>query len=387
MKKILRAIARGLHGRLWLVRFDLWSVRGTERHSGGDLAFVYGGDEPHMNYLARVALGDTYRVQKLGRAWAWEVESAARRRAPDASLLVLEFSSDKEKTFRRLASCPTRFRIPLWLRMEVDLVSGRETPRAKQKQRNMRRCIRNYGFEAEITKDIGVLKDFYERMHLPYIKKRHGESSVIRDFPQLSAHFEAYCELLLVKTEDGPVGGVVIDYSEGIGKGLIMGVVDGSEEWLRNGLSDAIFHYKLERIKEKGSVVANLGHSRPHLKDGALQYKRKLGGFVSKKLECGYFSLCFLKESAALKSFLLQNPFVSVEEDGECHAVVFSEDAPEATPERLDPLLSEAYCEGLPRMDVYAFSGVNGHELSLLPPSGEPKTIVVRNAHKLMGSR
>jgi hypothetical protein len=340
----LREAWRRLHEMLWHCRFDAYLVSGSERTAGSPFEFFYGGDEPHARALARAALAEGYAFRPLGRLWAPLIEPTVERLAPRANFIAYEFSPTKEALVGRFLRRPPSFRMPLWLRVEIDLDRPPDDAAVKSKQRNMRRCIRSYGFEPELSNDLDDLKDFYDNMHLPYIRTRHNESSVVRSYAEIEALFMNGGELVFVLHEGRRVAGVLVDYSNGLPKGVIMGVRGGDEELLRIGVSDALFFYQFQRIKNRGFNRLSLGHARAFLRDGALEYKRKLGGRLADGTDSGYVRFAFLRRSLSLDAFLKNNPFVSLDDAGRLVAVVFAENADEAA--RAD---SAARFEGLDR--------------------------------------
>lgn len=353
----MKRIWRKLHSFLWLFRFDVWAFDGRERSTGAALAFAYAGDEPHANHLARAALADGYRARRLGRFWAWEAERKILAAGPGCAFVAYEWTEAKRRTAGRFIG-ETSFRVPLWLRVEIDLeevAGGNAGPRVKTKQRNMRRCIRNFGLEPELSTHLEDLREFYERMHLPYIRKRHGEASVIRDYAELEKRFRSHGELVFACRSGVRLGGVIIDDKDGVAKGLLLGILDGNEEYLRMGVSDAVFCFQMERMRRRGFRRAGLGHSRAFLGDGALQYKRKLGGRLCGELDSGYFSFRFLRRTPAVEAFLRANPFVTTEEGGPLRGAVFAAGRSSAfTGEDWKAIESSAFCEGLDGIDLYA---------------------------------
>ena len=336
----------------WVLKLDLWILEGREKHSGKELVIAYAGFEAHKNYLARIAFREGWQEHYLERKWLWRIRSFVRRQNPECALLIYEINKNKERFFT-----PSRLlRSPVWVRFELPLDESLLSSKARTKHKEIRRKIQKHGFTCSTSKSEADFDDFYHNMYLPLAKQRHAELSVVDDFQLFKKKFLADCELTFVHKNGETIAGGILDCSEPIYYFLSMGIRNGSREYVKMGVSEALYYFRILRSREKGCKIANLGHCRSFFKDGVFRHKLEMGAYVANEYHkpegCLYFR--FLRDTEGLREFLCENPFVALGKDKICHGIVFVQE-PLAS-EELDQALKIRDCEGLRDVFVYTFN-------------------------------
>lgn len=347
----LRTLRDFLSNRL---RLELWLLDGKEKHSGEPFVLVYaGGLERHRLYYANLSFRPEWRERSLGREWFWRVDRRAEQEAPDCSMVVYETGPEKEPLF----VFSKLLRSPVWLKFEMPVVEKELSRSAKDRRRDMERKIRKHSFTCSTTRSAEDFDYFYHRMYIPYIQNRHGEMSSIRKYELMRKEFLADCELTFLHKDGQRIAGGIVDYSKKNGRFFCRGVLDGSEEIVRMGVSDALFCFELENIRKKGGTTADLGHCRAFFNDGVFRYKIEIGASVGGGHDkpSGLLRFKPLKLTEALRSHWLRNPFVALDKDGRYHGVLFQDQAPSM--QGIDEVLDTNFCRGVDRVTIYTRDG------------------------------
>jgi hypothetical protein len=171
--------------------------------------------------------------------------------------------------------------------------------------------------------------------------------------------------LLLVKKQQEYIAGMLMGYSK---KGVYLhplGVKDGNFDYVKEGAIGALFYFPLIYSKEKGYKKVNYGLSRAFLKDGVFQFKKKRGMQVVGTSNKG-FALKTLSISAAVKGFLLNNPFLYMDDMGFNGAVFIDNEQP-LSAEEFKRIYKEYYLPGMSKLFIYRFGKVDDKTQERVP--------------------
>ena len=202
--------------------------------------------------------------------------------------------------------------IPNWIGFTLDLSMPPEDILNKYKKRdwsNYRKIVRHqYSYEA--VHDASMVDLFYHKMYLPYITSRHGDLSHTESLAYVK-NLMHYGELLLVKENNEYVGGFMMNTAMSPPMLVYMGILDGREDYIKNGLSPAMYYFAICWAKEKGHSQLDFGHCRPFFADGVLQFKKRWGMHVHRSTKV-YRALHLLpcEPHTSLSQSLLNNPFI-----------------------------------------------------------------------------
>jgi hypothetical protein len=107
---------------------------------------------------------------------------------------------------------------------------------------------------------------------------------------------------------------------------MVMGLLDGKDEYRRHGVIGAIYYFAIIEGEKKGLHYIDVGGSHPFLTDSLTKYKMGLGAeFVTDDNpmdQCPGHWLGVNKNSAAAMDFISNNSFICLNKE---HRVVRSE--------------------------------------------------------------
>ena len=354
-------VSRPLAGFRWLraIRLEVWRVEGEERNSGLPLTILYavGGEYQNKNYVLQLIFGESYRQRRLGRYWLSNVAKAIP--ASGCSLIVAEVCQSHLK----FAGLSHWFLIPTWVFGEVDL--PRDAKATEKVSGDLRR-IRRHALRCEVTRDPKQFDDFYYNMYVPYISRTFGDCADVSPYKRMRAQFR-YCDLLLVKNQEQSIAGqLVMNFKAGTCLGN-MGIRDGNREYVKDGAGCALYHFGLQYLQDKGCKTAWLGWSRPFLRDGVLQFKKKWSQRIVDSNDNG-FALGVAAYTPAVKAFLLNNPFI-FKRRGQFHAAVFVDGDRPLSSADIEQVDKDYFHDGLSCLYIYVIRPDNVAMPSPIPPS------------------
>jgi hypothetical protein len=305
-----------------LLRANQWILRGQELNARQDLCIVFTGIEENKNYLADLAFGKSRQEERTGKKWIWQAITADRKCQVDC-LRVTEVP----RVLRSFLKKKYDFYVPCWINEEVDIENNTALSGGLKKiphslHSDMLR-VQKSGLCFEITHEHSHFDDFYYNMYLPFIAKRHGGKAIYLGYTNIKDSFKKGA-LLLVKKGEVSIAGGVIGITKNTGTTHALGVKNGSLEYVRMGALVALYYYSFVYLQNKGCKKINLGDSRPFLKDGVLNYKKKWNIQIVGQTHTGLL-LSFFPASKGIRSFLLNNPFVYADETG-LNGAFFSDD-------------------------------------------------------------
>lgn len=346
---------------LSVLRVDFWILQGNEMTSKQKLDILYAGNEENRHFLTTLAFDSSFTETYVGKAWLWNIPEILKEKAPRNSIVIAEVP----KTFRKSFKKRNYLYIPSWVDGEVDAFSATKSDSLLT---DLRRIKRNK-LSFEVTHDLNQFHNFYYKMHLPYIKEAFGNKAVILGYEFMKSEFGKhglYNDLLLVKKQQEYVAGMLMGYSK---KGVYLhplGVKDGNFDYVKEGAIGALFYFPLIYSKEKGYKKVNFGLTRAFLKDGVFQFKKKRGMQVIGTSNKG-FALKPLSLSTAVKGFLVNNPFLYMDETG-FKGAVFIDNHQSLSEEDVGRIYKDYYLPGMSKLFIYRFGKVDDKTQERVPP-------------------
>jgi hypothetical protein len=336
----------------------LWAAEGDERYSGEPMCVLCALHNQGKNYWLKLIFADGYRERRLGKHWLWNVSKAITKAAPNASL-ILTWSCEWNLRFARSKDW---FLVPDWVYGEVALPRDKE---ALRKVSGDLRRIRTHGLTYEITRDPRQFDDFYYNMHVPHVTRTFGDYAYVLPYEVLREEFQ-HSDLILIKNGEGSIAGQLIWYVSAGPFLESMGIRDGNHEHVKNGASCALYHFAFQYLEEKGFRKAIVGWSKPLLHNGILRFKRKWSQTITGSRTWG-FGLSVLAHTAAVKSFLCNNPFIFKQHNA-LHAAVFFDSDHFPSPEQIAQLDKDYFHAGLSRLVIYCWKPEYAAMRSAIPP-------------------
>jgi len=297
------------------LRTDVW-ILSLDDPTQDQMSIIYAGREINKNYLASLAFASSCREIHVGRIWLWNLFRTIKNKSHNCSLAALEINTVFYRMFRNTRS----YFIPLWLYGEVDISTCIKSDSIKS---DIRR-IRKHNLTFELANEQYEFDNFYNDQYLPYISRAHEDRAFILTYNEMKRDFNK-CELLLIRKEKEKIGGILINYKYDVPRLWSIGVKDGNTALLKIGVIGALYYFAVEHLKQKGYKKVHFGSSRAFLKDGVLQYKKKWNVNITGSTKSG-FMIKPLSSSKSIKKFLINNPFIYVDQNRYSGAIFVVED-------------------------------------------------------------
>ena len=208
--------------------------------------------------------------------------------------------------------------------------------RFRKSVRHELRLTRKHGYQYEVSYDDRDFETFYRRMYLPTMKLRHGALASPMSFNRAYQHFR-HGLLFFVKRDGQRVCGSVCYLDDDTVHFMILGVLDGSQELMREGAVGALYCLRVQWANERGYKAVNFLGSDPFPGDSLFRFKRKWGTAVSvpphlhRQIWIG-----IRRNTPAVARFLKENPFIVVDGDGDLHGHIVVDDSRDVTPETVE---------------------------------------------------
>lgn len=301
----LRAIVRAVRGWLGRYRPQAWRLEGCERESGVPLCFVFAGQLENKNYIVHLAFGGRHKEQLLGRRWLWHLlprDDVRASRLADVRIVNLPSA-----VLRRLHG-RFRYLVPCWVGGEIEFARVTERlSRSRNAKEDLRR-MRTRDMSYSVTRDRAAFEHFYTEMYVPYVRNVYGDRAFLMTREDMLSRL-GHSELFAAQVRGVTLAAQIILYEAGRLRAWSIGVKDGDRANLKTGVMKALDYFMFDYLAQKGYGAVHTGASRPFLRDGALQYKKRLGLGITDYDERG-FALAFSTDSAGARAFLLANPFI-----------------------------------------------------------------------------
>jgi hypothetical protein len=187
------------------------------------------------------------------------------------------------------------------------------------------RKVKKNQFSFKITSDNKKLNMFYYYMYLPTLKKIIGETEVFTPnyllFKYLS---EIGYELMLVTHDEKDVCGVYFYHHNNVLFLKYAGVFQGDISLIKKGALSAAYYFSIILAKDRKVRRIDFGGTRPFFKDGLFIYKKKWGMIIEPYLSVqDVFGLKILNDSEPIKQFLIDNPFIGINDKSKMVGYIF----------------------------------------------------------------
>lgn len=351
-----------LREKLRKLRLHVWLLEGKEKHSGSELAILYAGHLLNKNYIAHLAFGDNYHESHLGKAWIWSVAGIARSN-PVVALVVTETEENYFKRFGRRDD----FYIPCWIDGEIEFSRFNDLMKHSENIKSDLRKIRKKDYRYEISRDQDKFDLFYHAMYRPYILKAHGNRAALMSYEAMMSK-AGITELLLIKRGNDYIAGENLLYEDKGVRAWSLGVIDGGNKHVKDGVIGALYYYKINYLSNRGYDRYNAGASRAFLKDGVLQYKRKWGLRLMQPRPGGWW-LRYDPLVPGANAFMQENPFI-ISKGGALHGCVFQSAGGLADRDELSAVRAKYDISGLEDLSMHEVqdAAVEGRRARHLSP-------------------
>ena len=238
----------------------------------GVLRVLHWGEEIRGRDFIERLFGYVPERKIIGRKFIWSIPREEQMGSIRYDLLLVE----SNRLYTGKIRSEGFFAIPEWVEFGREVIAEPKDrfPGASISLKSDLKKIRTAGFEFVVSKDLTDFNKFYKEMYLPHVKKRFGTSSIIKSRKKLQRYFEAGF-LFLLLNEGKPVAGHIFKVEREQVTGVIVGVLDGADGYLKQGVLGAIYYHLLDWAAQNNKSFINVGHCRPFPLDGVYRYKQK----------------------------------------------------------------------------------------------------------------
>ena len=291
-----------------------------------DFTVIQIGHETTDPYIDQLVYGEEFTRKKIGHVRGWKIEGAIRYWEVRADLILFRSSLFRPpiKVSNRMLLVPYFVSQIVYLPpVAEDLLSSFKDQLGRHAKNDIKRIQRNE-FEYEITRNKELLYNFYHKIYVPYVKKRFSNSADLVPWPVFRDLYGDK-DLLLIRKEGRIAAGAVRQQIGNTYHSMLSGILlEEKYNFLKAGVGNALYWFTFIEAQRRGCCKVDLGTSRPFLKDGVLNYKKKWCSRVTKSRyrEKLGLSLLFCSNSPALHRVLEINPFIC-EQNGKLTGLIF----------------------------------------------------------------
>lgn len=333
-----------------LTKAPVWIIEGRERHSGDELRVLFAGSEINKNYIASLCFRDGWSASNRGVSRIWSIGGIHQRRNLHCAIVIVQTPA----RLRRFIRPEPHFMIPEWVYGVVDLSQPVEVlARQDSSMSESMRKLKKQHFEHEITGLRENFDMFYHTMYRKYIMNRYVGQLVPLNLTDRDVD---NCRLILIKQDGNYLGGmiVLIPPNGDIPKLHTLGITDGNHEYIRRGVVHAAYFHSLKYLREQGYNRASIGLSRAFIDDGVFQYKRHWSAEMRRPgKDRMMYALHIRTVSAAAESFLVNNPFIYLDNDTLKTAVFVHHDSPHDIDRTVHGIQKRYHMHGMPEMKLF----------------------------------
>ena len=310
-------LIRRLKYRLYpaLSRYIIWATlaEGVLKGSGKPFRGLFADNTPFTKYLLHKVFDGPVRVIRKRRIRIPALRKTIRSSAEDIDLCIAVLPGKYEPEFRGLYT----FRGQEYVRQIID-TSGPWDEIRRRFHRNKRKLSNSLheNYHYRVSVDIKDFDFFYHRMHLPLIKKRFGDFSLVDSYDEMK-HFFLKGFLLLISSNERIVAGSLCMVENRVLVARRAGVLDGDPEHIRRGAQAALSYCRLLFAKEQGIQKVDTMKSLPFLNDGVYKAKREWGAEVCPDDESQSWVYFFIpRYTQEVVRFFQDNPVIIHTEGG-----------------------------------------------------------------------
>ena len=294
-----------------------------ESKNGGRLCFLFVGREAFSLYLSDLVFKKPPQVEQEGMVFVWRLKHIPNGVSSDVDAVLVSC----DRFYKRWLEKAGLFVFPHFVDMVLDtskdlkeLIHGL----SHSTKDDVRKVNKNV-FSFEISSNISKMKTFYVDMYLPTLKNRVGETDVfIPDFVFLKYLQKSGYELMVISHKGIEVCGVLFEQKDDMMMLRYAGVLHGDTDLIKKGAFSAFYYFFMIYAKDQKVNKVDFGGTRPFFDDGLFEYKRKWGMRVELyDLVKEIFGLRIVSEPGSLKQFLINNPFIGMNEKNDLTGFIF----------------------------------------------------------------
>jgi hypothetical protein len=267
---------RWSHFVLRQLELDVYILQGNSAVNGERFVTLYAGDKLRLRYLIKRLFDSEVEIVDHWRIPVWRLKILKQIMQENVDLVILEVS----EVLKRIVKGESYWEAPDSVQMVFFLSSQRDETQIIERMKSHKESFRRFrkaGFKMVEGDNVRDFDFFYERMHIPYIKGRHGEYADIGD-REVMRRLSRHSRLRFVCLPDGTrVAGSLSMHRGSVYHGLFMGVLDGDWNIVKSGAVAFIYYQEILEAHHLGARLFDGGEVMPFEGDGVFQHKRLWG--------------------------------------------------------------------------------------------------------------
>ena len=328
-------------------RCALRLLEGTLAGGGEALTLLYVGREKNLAWLQRTIFED-WEERGAAETTVLAARQAAAAMAGRADVVVADIGWPWHGRFDRRGEF---VEVPDWISMCLDLPGSWEEVVAgfrRTARNNDLRLIRRNGWDVRVARGRDAVDAFYDGMYLPYVRRRHGDASVIASRREVRSRAKRGAILEVVRGSEMAAAGVVYP-EDGVLYFLWTGVPARLVEAPPEGAISALNFFVIRHAFDSGCSAVDFAGTRAFPGDGIYQFKRRWGTYVEDTFSPSSLLLRPRQGSAAAVAFCRRFPVIARRGDELEALFVAGETADGDYVRRLD---KQYHCAGIERLTV-----------------------------------
>ncbi len=300
-------------------------LRGETRANSRPGTLLFAGDRHRIEYISDRFFENKPDRENLCQVSLWNLAPTLKRLRGSADLTVVHI----DRFSARLFFDADYLAVPEWVGSMLTLPENPgEIARGNHSLKDALRIVRRNKLSLEISRADEDFEQFYRTMYVPFIRSRHGERAVVRDFYRMRQAFRQG-GLLWVLRDSERISGQLFRRRREVLQVVAMGTAKGELTPVKDGAGTALDLFTINHAKELGCKFIDFGGSRPCLSDGLLRYKRKWGVSLIEQHDLWYdFLIHWNNFDGMLISFFANTPLILREKDGFTAICVIDQDEP-----------------------------------------------------------
>ncbi len=249
-------------------------LRGPSRAGNGVTATVLAAGKPNnVEFLIEQIFAEPPTREEIGQTPWWSL----RRHVEEwKSRVDLTVARVPVVVAPRVAGSDSLI-TPEWLTMHIPVPGDvQDLSRASKSFADDMRLIRRNGLTSEIG-SLDELDYFYEHIHAPFIRMRHGPTGTIFSARRLRMMARGGGIVWILR--DGQrIAGLLIQKRGKCMRALVLGTAGNDYAHAKAGAIAALYLATVEHARQCGCPVIDFGGVHASLTDGLFRFKRKWGG-------------------------------------------------------------------------------------------------------------
>jgi len=290
------------------MRTNIFRIEGSVKTSGSNLVTMFIGEKTAAYYFAFLVYSGKPEVKKVDNVPCTKIFAY-----PFTVSVDIVFIQTERMFMEKLKNTGFTVMPKVNFVLDLSLVLDEIIKKMSRRRRRDIAKMEKYGYSYELAETGEALDFFYSKMYVPYIQTRHHEGAAVDSLHNLKKLFRKG-GILFVKRGGEYVAGILYHITGKIVHAHCLGIYDGAEQYLKEHAGQASLYFLILWAKNQGFLELDYGPTRPFLSDGTFMYKKEWGMKIRDQPNQSIYALKLCNFKKATRDFLLNNPFIFIDE-------------------------------------------------------------------------